>query len=123
MLRVHARNLGNVAILCVQGRIVNGETEILRKAVQSLSEVSAVILDLGRVTAVDAGGLGTLLEMRQQAESRGIRFELMNVTQWVRRVLEVTRLDSVFQITSAIEFYPAVSRSRRASMPALAPCA
>ena len=123
MLKVHARNLGNVAILCVQGRIVSGETEILRKAVQPLSEVSAVILDLARVTAVDAGGLGVMLELRQQAESRGIRFELMNVTQWVRRVLEVTRLDSVFEITSAIRFYPAVSRSRRASVPALVPCA
>lgn len=123
MLKVHARNLGNVAILCVQGRIVHGETEILRKAVQPLSEVSAVILDLARVTAVDAGGLGVMLELRQQAELRGIRFELMNVTQWVRRVLEVTRLDSVFQITSSIGFYPAVSRSRRASVPALAPCA
>jgi anti-anti-sigma factor len=123
MLKVHARNLGNVAILCVQGRIVNGETEILRKAVQSLSDVSAVVLDLARVTAVDAGGLGIMLELRQQAELKGIRFELMNVTQWVRRVLEVTRLDSVFQITSSIGFYPAVSRGRRASVPALAPCA
>jgi anti-anti-sigma factor len=121
MLKVHEKNLGNVAILCVQGRIVNGETEILRKAVRSLSDVSAVILDLARVTAVDAGGLGVMLELRQQAELKGIRFELMNVTQWVRRVLEVTRLDSVFQITSAIEFFPAVSRGRRASV--LAPCA
>lgn len=123
MLNVHAKNLGNVAILCLQGRIVNGETEILSDAVHSLGEVNAVILDLARVTTVDAGGLGLMLELREEAESKGIRFELMNATKWVSKVLKITRLDSVFQITSEVEFFPAVSRSRRASMAALAPCA
>ena len=123
MLKVHAKNLGNVAILCLQGRIVIGETETLLNAVDSLSDVSAVILDLARVTTVDARGLGVMLELRAQAESKGIRFELMNVTKWVRSVLEITRLDSVFQITSEVEFFPAVSRSQRASIAELASCA
>jgi anti-anti-sigma factor len=123
MLKVHAKNLGTVAVLCLQGRIVKGETEILRNALRSVSEASAVILDLARVTTVDAGGLGVMLELREQAESKGIRFELMNVTKLVSRVLEVTRLDSVFQITAGVEFFPTVSRSRRASVGALASCA
>jgi anti-anti-sigma factor len=122
MLKVHAKKLETVAILCLQGRIVNGETEILRNAVHSLSEVSAVILDLAQVTTVDAGGLGVMLELRAQAESKGIRFALMNVTKWVSRVLEVARLDSVFQIISGVEF-PAVSRSQRAPVAELASCA
>ena len=123
MLKVHAKSLGTVAILCLQGRIVNGEAEILRNALQSVSEASAVIIDLARVTTVDARGLGVMLELREQAESKGIRFELMNVTKLVSRVLEVTRLDSVFQITAGVEFFPAVSRSRRASVTAFASCA
>ena len=123
MLKVHAKNLGTVSVLCLQGRIVNGETEILREAIHSLSNVSAIILDFARVTTVDASGLGAMLELREEAEANGIRFELMNVTRWVSRVLEVTRLDSVFQITSGVEFFPTVARSRRASMAALAPCA
>jgi len=61
--------------------------------------------------------------LREQAESKGIRFELMNVTKLVSRVLEVTRLDSVFQIASGVEFFRAVSPSRRASVAALASCA
>jgi anti-anti-sigma factor len=122
MLKVHAKNLGTVAVLCLQGRIVKGETDILRDAVHSLSEVSAVILDLARVTTVDAGGLGVMLELRAQAESKGIRFELMNVTKLVSRVLEVTRLDSVFEVTSGAEFFPAVSRRRPASVMRLASC-
>jgi anti-anti-sigma factor len=122
MLKVHAKNLGTVAVLCLQGRIVNGEMESLRKAVHSQSKVSAVILDLARVTTVDAGGLGVMLELREQAESKGIRFELMNVTKLVSRVLEVTHLDSVFEVTSVVDFSPAISRRRPASVMRLASC-
>lgn len=123
MLNLHTKKLGTVSFLCLQGQIVNGETEILRNAVHSLSEVSAVILDLARVSTVDACGLGVMLELREQVESRGIRFELMNVSKQIRKVLEVTRLDSVFQIIGEVEFFPAISHSRRTSAAALVSCA
>lgn len=123
MLKVHSRKTETVAILYLQGQFVRGETEILSNAVNSLAEVSTVILDLAGVRMVDAGGLGALLELREQAESKGIRFELMNVTKWVCKVLEVTRLDSVFRITSGVVVFPPVSQNWGASRTALAPCA
>ena len=127
MLRVHARNLGNVAFLCIQGQIVTGETETLRNAVHSQSDaqpdVSTVVLDLARVSTVDAGGLSVMLQLREQVQSKGIGFKLMNVSKLVGRVLEITRLDSVFEVTSGVEFFPAVSRRRPASVMRLASCA
>ena len=123
MLQVQTKNLETVAVLCLQGQIVTGETEILRNAVQSLSEVTAVKLDLARVTTVDAGGLGVMLALREQLESKGIRFELMNVSRLVSKVLKLTRLDSVFQITSGVEFFPATARDRRVPVTAFASCA
>jgi anti-anti-sigma factor len=119
MLKVQARNLGTVSIICLQGRVVSGETEHLRNAIHSLPEVSDVILDFARVTTVDASGLGLMLELRQQAESKGIRFELMHVSNLVRRVLEVTRLDSVFRIAPTVE-YRSAAAGRRALITALA---
>ena len=122
MLRVQTEKMDTVAVLCLQGQIVTGETELLRNAVYSLSEdhseLSSVILDFARVTTVDAGGLGTMLALREQLESKGIRFALMNVTSLVRKVLEITRLDSVFQITSGVELFPRGLRSRRAALAA-----
>src|SRR5260370_11590934 len=116
MLKVHARNLGNVAFLCMQGQLVNGETETLRNAVHlqsgAQSDVSTVVLDLARVSAVDAGGLGVMLELREQVQSKGIGFKLMNVSKMVGRLLELTRLDTVFDGTSGVEFFPAVSPPR-----------
>ena len=123
MLKVHARNLGNVALLCMQGQIVNGETETLRKAVYSQSHVSTVVLDLAQVSAVDAGGLDVMLELREQVQAKGIGFKIMNVSKLVGKILEVTHLDSVFEVTSGVEFFPAVARRRPASVLKLASCA
>ena len=123
MLKVHARNLGNVAILCLQGRIVNGETAPLRNAVDSQSEVSAVVLDLARVSTVDAGGLGVMLELRAQTESKGISFKLINVSRLISTVLEITRLNSVFEVTSGVELLPVASPARGAQVMELARCA
>lgn len=127
MLKVRARKLGKVAFLCMQGQIVNGGTDALRNAVHSQSEaqsdVSTIVLDLALVSTVDAGGLGVMLELREQVQAKGIGFKLMNVSKLVGRVLEISRLDSVFEVTSGVEFFPAVSRRRPASVMELAPCA
>lgn len=123
MLKVHVRKLGTVAVLYLQGQIVTGETETLFSAVHLLPEVSAIKLDFEQVSTVDARGLGAMLALREQTEANGIRFELMNVPKLVCRVLEIARLDSVFQITSGVNFLQAVSRSQRASMSNLASCA
>jgi anti-anti-sigma factor len=123
VLKVHTKQLGTVTILCLQGQIVTGETESLRAAVSALSGVSAVILDFAQVSTIDAGGLGVMLGLREQAATKGIRFALMNLTKGVSTVLAVARLDSVFEITSGMEFFPAVSPGRRTSAAVLAPCA
>src|SRR5258708_15937266 len=127
MLKVHARNLGNVAFLCMEGQIVTGERETVRKAVvlqsEGKSDVSTVVLDLMRVSMVDAGGLGAMLELREQVQSKGIGFKLMNVSQQVGRVLEITRLDSVFEMASGVEFFPAVSQRQAAAVMQFASCA
>lgn len=123
MLKVQARNSGTVAILRLDGQIVSSDTEVLRHAVRALSETSVVRLDLASVTTVDAGGLGAMLELREWTKARGIRFELMNVTKRILSLLELTRLDSVFQVGAKVEFFPAAAQSRVKQMTPLASCA
>jgi len=123
MLKVHTRKLGNVAVVSVQGRIVNGETASLREVVDAQSTVNTVLLDLARVSTIDARGLGLMLELREHAEQRGMRFKLMNVTKLVRRVLEVTKLDAVFEITASVEPLPAIAQARSTPMMPFARCA
>jgi anti-anti-sigma factor len=123
MLKIQSKKLDTVAVLSLQGQLVNGEMELLRDAVESLASVSAVKLDLARVTMVDAGGLGVMLALREQAEANGVRFELMNLTKQIGKVFEITHLDSVFRIASGGEFFRAASRGNRAAAAPLRSCA
>lgn len=100
MLRVHKQFLGSIAILRLQGRIVRGDTAVLWNAVNGQSEVSAVVLDLARVSTIDAGGLGVMLQLLELTQSRGIDFMLMNMTKLIRQLFEITRLNSVFEVVS-----------------------
>ncbi len=99
MLKIHITKPGDVALISLQGRIICGETDALRRAVLAQADASAVVLDLAGVNTIDAGGLGAMLELREQTQSRGIEFQLRNVTKLVKRILEITRLDSVFKIS------------------------
>lgn len=123
MLKVRAKNLETVTIIFLQGQMVTGETEILRTFVQSISDTSGIILDLSRVSKIDAHGLGVMLELRERMLANGIRFELMRISQPLYRILEMTHLDSVFQVTSGVEFFPLVSPERQMPVEALKSCA
>ena len=111
MLKVHAKKLDAVKVLSLEGHIINGDTELLRAAVQSTSGTSDIILDFSNVTIVDAHGLGVLLQLREQSLAKGIRFKLINVSMPLNRIFEITRLNTVFEINSSIEILP-----RRASL-------
>jgi anti-anti-sigma factor len=113
MLKVHAKNWDAVEVLCLEGQVVNGETEILRRVVQSMPATRDIILDLSDVSVVDAHGLGVLLQLREQSLARGVHFELMNVSEHLYRIFEITRLNTVFDIDSAVQFFPRVAYAQR----------
>lgn len=113
MLKVNTKKLGAVKVLCLEGQIINGDTDILRSAVQSFSGTSDVILELSNVTIVDAHGLGVLLELREQTLAQGLRFKLMNVSKRFNRILEITRLNTVFDIQSRVGFFSAMAHDQR----------
>jgi anti-anti-sigma regulatory factor len=70
MLKIHSKKSGRLSVLCVQGRIVRGETDALRDAVLSQLDTSAIVLDLGRVSTIDARGLGVMLECARTLSRR-----------------------------------------------------
>lgn len=106
MLKVHAKKSDSAEILCLEGQIVSGDTEVLRSAVELTSDASDIILDLSNVTRVDAHGLGVLLQLREQALARGTHFELINANENLSRIFEITKLNTVFQIHSGAAFVP-----------------
>ena len=110
MLKVHTQTSGDIAILKLRGRVVMGETAALSEAVLAQIEARMVVVDFARVSGIDAHGLGVLLELRAWTHEHEIDFRLMNVTGSVQHILEITCLNTVFEINSRIasgvEFLP-----------------
>jgi anti-anti-sigma factor len=67
---------------------------------------------LAQVALIDAGGLGAFLELREWTQSNGIEFKIMNVRRLVQQVFEITRLDTVFEISSRESMYRAAVGAR-----------
>ena len=106
MLNATAQKLGDSTVLRCQGRIVIGDAyAILRNAVLRQTHTRTLILDLAQVDRIDAGGLGVLLGLREWACSHAIRFQLMNVTNQVEHVLELTKLDRVLEFSSVEDMF------------------
>jgi anti-anti-sigma regulatory factor len=79
MLGVIITNLGKVAVLRCEGRIVAGdEATALRNAVTSQGSKQTLILDLAKVEAIDGSGLGLLVFLQGWTRSLGIELKLMN---------------------------------------------
>ena len=96
MLNVTVEDLSEVVILRCTGRIVRGdETALLCAASQQHGRM--VVVDLESVEAIDAAGIGLLVSL----QAAGIYLRLMNPNHNVREMLQVTHLDSIFEICGA----------------------
>lgn len=93
MLTVTTSSLGNTIVLRCNGRLVRGEeSSLLCAAVQHHGR--DIVLDLSGVTAIDAAGIGALVSL----QAAGIYLKLMNPTEAVRTVVNLTGLEKVFEI-------------------------
>jgi len=89
MLTVHIQNIGDMAFIECQGRIVRSEAAFeLRKAVLSQGNARTIVLDLTEVHAIEGGGLGMLAVLQKWAFNQGIQLKLFNPTFAVKNTLE-----------------------------------
>lgn len=100
-LYINIEQTADVAVLQCAGRMVRSQAlSLLKDAVTSLSRLRVVVLDLSEVEMLDAGGLGMLVSLHNWACVNGIQLKLVKPSKLVRQMLELTRLTSVFHISS-----------------------
>ena len=103
MLGVTIQDSGKTAIIRCPRRIVAGQDiHTLRRTVVSQRKRETLVLDLAGVDAVDCSGLGLLVFLRRWAQVGGIEFFLASPRGYVRHLLELMGLDSVFEIVSHV---------------------
>jgi anti-sigma B factor antagonist len=100
-LTIETREVAHVTILDVQGRIVLGdEIGDLRTAVHGLiaQGKKKIILNLAAVDYIDSSGVGELVGCFTTVRNAGGELKLLNLSQKVHDILNVTKLYTVFDI-------------------------
>jgi anti-sigma B factor antagonist len=120
-LSLDTREVGRVTIVRCNGRIVaGGESESLRAHIDRLLlDRRSIILHMGEVGFIDSSGLGTMVRSLTSIRRAHGDLKLCNVTEQVRKVLEMSRLTRVFDTHESEE--KAVAAFYRRGAPAETP--
>ncbi len=95
------RQVGGVTIVDISGRIVLGEeSAALRQLVCDLLSKGhkGILFNLGNVNYIDSSGLGNLVGAFTSVRKQGGELKLLNLTNKVHDLMQITRLYTVFDI-------------------------
>ena len=117
-LTAKTRNMGNVAILDLHGKITLGEnTGILRDELNSLLAQGhkSILLNMGGVSYVDSAGLGELVGAYTTATNQGGSLKLLNLQGKMKDLMQITKLHTIFTIfedeQSAVSSFSAAAKA------------
>jgi anti-sigma B factor antagonist len=93
----------NAHVLRVSGEVDLYSSPELRKAIQTLLAQASdrVHIDLSAVDYMDSSGVATLVEGMRNARASNVGFVLYAPSESVMKVLTLSRLDSIFDISEA----------------------
>jgi anti-sigma B factor antagonist len=100
-IKLGTRQIGDVAIVDVAGRITLGEgssamRDLLRELVAKGQK--KILLNLGEVSYIDSSGIGELVSGFTTVTNQGGQLKLLNLTKRVKDLLQITKLYTVFDI-------------------------
>jgi anti-sigma B factor antagonist len=94
----------SIRVIHVQGEVDLYTSPELRKAIiEGLRSSKHVRLDLQRVEYMDSSGVATLVEGLKTAGKSQAKFQLLEPSMPVTKVLQLSRLDTVFDIVRGVD--------------------
>jgi anti-anti-sigma factor len=85
-------------VLHVSGEIDLQVADELREAGLAAAAADGVAIDLSQVSFIDSSGLAALIEINNATQDAGQQLTLVNPSRTVRRILEITGLNSAFAV-------------------------
>ena len=104
-LKITHSKIDGIIVIRLTGAIYFGEeSKSLRILVKELLDTSRqIVLDLGDVTHIDSGGLGTLVALYASARKAGGDIKLAHIGNHTRELLQITRLVTLFEVFDTVE--------------------
>jgi len=99
-MQITERQVGDVMILDLKGKITLGEgDELLKDKVNSLLNQSQkkIVLNLAEVPYIDSAGLGEVVRTYTTVSRQGGSLKLLNLTKRITDLLSITKLLTVFE--------------------------
>jgi len=99
-MEIKTKNEGPVRVLELAGDLMGGaELELFRKIIDEAIEDEQVnvVVDLAGVSWMNSSGLGMLISGMTSLRSSGGDMRLANVSDRMKRSLQITKLDPVIQ--------------------------
>lgn len=99
-MKIVERQIGDVVILDLHGKILIGEgDDALREAVTKLADAgkTKILLNLAEVPYVDSAGLGEIVRTYTTVSKKGGKLKLLNLTKKIQDLLSITKLLTVFE--------------------------
>lgn len=103
---LHVERRDSAAIVRVSGELDITGADVLETRIRELAGDSpdVVVIDLRAVSFMDSTGLRSLLRARAFGTEEGWSLKLIRGPESIHRVLELTRMDDVFDFVDASEF-------------------
>lgn len=99
-MQIDQRNIGDVTVLDLKGKITLGEgDELLKDKVNSLVNQGhkKIVLNLADVPYIDSAGLGEIVRTYTTVSRQGGSLKLLNLTKRITDLLAITKLLTVFE--------------------------
>jgi len=96
-VEIKALNLDGIWVVEVHGEINLSTSQELKKSFEKLP-IKKIVVDLEQVSYIDSSGLATLVEMLKKVRGQGGSLGLAGMSDKVKSLFEITKLDKLFQI-------------------------
>lgn len=94
---------GPFTVVALSGDVdLHYSPEARRHILEQLNHNKNVLVDLSGVSYIDSSGIASLVEGFQLARNKKLQFGLFGVSDAAQQVLQLARLDKVFQIKDSI---------------------
>ena len=96
---------GDVVVIEIDGQLIVGNRQELKQKVLDETEAGArkVLIDFAKAGYIDSSGLGVLVSLAKRLRELGGDLRLANLNDDLQTLFELTKLDSLFQISDTRE--------------------
>ncbi len=99
--KCRTHKIGKINIIKITGRLTPDENDdILFSTVKQLADAGEkdFLLDLSAINYINSTGIGSIIQAYRVVQGKGGNVKLLNPSQCVTHIMQVSKLDSIFEI-------------------------